>query len=945
MMDNIGDNNKKGWSGMFSLPYTSLRFRFMASILPAIFFVGLLFIFTLTAFVRSTYDSRVNKLGNRIISRYGENFRTLIQNDSREELAEMLRTIAQNNNFLMLKISDNQKRTHAGYLSKSSDQSEKSKEYTIPFQVLNELQTPESWQLRIKIRQDFFFKFIDMFMLLQLFLLLILFTGLLITIYISFDHLIFKQLNKFATSLKQFSSTSLPAPIQVDSFDEFANLFAMYNQFIDRSTQAQRLSNLTLHNAELCLTLFDLKSGVLFNPESVSEILEDTDFTNFAELVNMALNSANSALKAKLATINDQITSEDQGRIVFQFSIETSQTKTDEQWLEAIIIWDKQITPNIGGLLLKDFTTGKLKEIKQIERETHFKDVFDRAPVGLWQSRGDRFTIINKTMANMLGYESQDAAFAKVRSIRTDAYVHTLDYGFFTDEIKKRGRVKGLEVQVKRRSGQYFWAEISGQAFHDYSSLCVFGSLIDITQRKLAKDTLRESEQLLRSCVEAAQTLCYVADLTSESMNIQGPILEILGPKSTDITTISSFLKRVLPADFEKVSSILKCKSTPSSTAKPVNIYFSVCCPEANGHIRTKKLKLVCNSYTQGSTSQITFQKGIMTVITEAERQVDSSIAEDETIEQLIREIRNPLNAVSGFCELLKEHSTDETGQEYANSILKASRDLTKLTSVLLAKIALRKPAGTSQKPADRKHVNKEYKQFRFSLERVLIADDVASNRQMLFMALTKANLEVIVAEDGFEAVRMAKLYKPHLIFMDIMMPRKDGITAAKELKADPSCRKIPIVAITVKENGNMEIFDEYLYKPVRLSELFNVTKKFLNLSNTVIIASDELAVPVEAFEQIENPEILRSRLLNILIPQLEKLDSEKNFESTKQLAITLREICLDHSFNFLALEAEQLSVGSVLRDANAVKNSLNRIRACIKKYLQVFGNTTVASI
>lgn len=943
-MDNIGDNNKKSLSGLFSLPYTSLRFRFMASILPTMFFVGLLIVFTLTAYVRSTYDSRVINLTDRIISRYGERFENLIQSDSREELSEMLRKIAQDNNFLMLEIRDNYERTHAGYFSKHSDQNEISKDYAVTFQVLSKSQVLEPWQLIIKIHQDFFFRFIDMFMVLQLFLLIILFVSLCVVIYISFGHLIIKQLGKLETSLKQSSIVLPPAPIQIDSFDEFADLFALYNQLVERSTQAQKLSSHSLHMANSSVVLFDLKSGTLLNPDSVSNLLENSSFARLSELISLAMKSVSLDVKAKLATINQQITSEDEGKLAFQFSVETGKTKSDVQWVEAIITWEKNIAPGMGALLIKDFTQDKLYETKQIERETRFKDVFDNAPVGLWQSRGDRFVTINKTMANLLGYESQEAAFANIESIRTDVYAHTLDYGFFSDEIKKRCRVKGLEIQVKRRNGQTFWAEVSGQVFRDYSSLCVFGSLIDITQRKLAEDTLRKSEQLLRACVGAAQTLCYTIDLANESMSIHGPVLEVLGPKATDITTISSFLKMVLPADLEKVSTMLKCKSVPSNTAAPTGMTFRVCCPEANGHIRIKRLKLVCNNYTQGSSYQHIFQKGIMTLETDAERQLDSSIIENDTIEQLIREIRNPLNAVSGFCELLKEHSKDETSQKYVDSIISASSNLTELTSVLLAKIALGKQNKASQKHATRAHENLEYKQYKFSHERVLIADDVASNRQMLFMALTKANLEVIVAEDGFEAVRMAKLYKPHLIFMDIMMPRKDGIAAAKELKNDPSCLKIPIVAITVKENESMDIFDEYLYKPVRLSELFNVTKKFLHLSKAPATVSNGFIVPVEAFEQIENPEILRSRLLNIVIPELEKLDSEKNFESIKQLAITLRKVCLDHSFNFLALEAEQLSVGSVLRDAKAVKESLNRVRACIKKYLQVFGNTSITS-
>src|SRR6056300_893305 len=81
--------------------------------------------------------------------------------------------------------------------------------------------------------------------------------------------------------------------------------------------------------------------------------------------------------------------------------------------------------------------------------------------------------------------------------------------------------------------------------------------------------------------------------------------------------------------------------------------------------------------------------------------------------------------------------------------------------------------------------------------ERILIVDDVATNRIVLKVKLRSACYEVLQASSGHEALRMARHAAPDLILLDVMMPDLDGLSVCARLKRDPATRDIPIILIT----------------------------------------------------------------------------------------------------------------------------------------------------
>ncbi len=83
------------------------------------------------------------------------------------------------------------------------------------------------------------------------------------------------------------------------------------------------------------------------------------------------------------------------------------------------------------------------------------------------------------------------------------------------------------------------------------------------------------------------------------------------------------------------------------------------------------------------------------------------------------------------------------------------------------------------------------------SRPRILVADDSAMNRKLLVAILAKEEVEIVEAVDGVDALSKARLQRPDLVLLDIVMPGKDGYEVCAELKADPKFANIPVIILS----------------------------------------------------------------------------------------------------------------------------------------------------
>ena len=115
---------------------------------------------------------------------------------------------------------------------------------------------------------------------------------------------------------------------------------------------------------------------------------------------------------------------------------------------------------------------------------------------------------------------------------------------------------------------------------------------------------------------------------------------------------------------------------------------------------------------------------------------------------------------------------------------------------------------------------------------KVLVIDDSNTIRRSAEIFLKQAGHEVLLAEDGFDALSKVNDYQPDLIFCDILMPRLDGYQTCAIIKRNARYAGVPVVMLSSKDGvfdkarGRMVGSQDYLTKPFSKDQLLQVVKQ-----------------------------------------------------------------------------------------------------------------------
>jgi CheY-like chemotaxis protein len=110
--------------------------------------------------------------------------------------------------------------------------------------------------------------------------------------------------------------------------------------------------------------------------------------------------------------------------------------------------------------------------------------------------------------------------------------------------------------------------------------------------------------------------------------------------------------------------------------------------------------------------------------------------------------------------------------------------------------------------------------------KKILVVDDSRTALFMVTTILRKERYELVTACDGEQALEMAASEHPDLILMDVIMPRKTGFEACRELKRREDTKGIPVILVTTRGEGeNVEAgfqsgCNDYVTKPINALEL-----------------------------------------------------------------------------------------------------------------------------
>jgi len=112
------------------------------------------------------------------------------------------------------------------------------------------------------------------------------------------------------------------------------------------------------------------------------------------------------------------------------------------------------------------------------------------------------------------------------------------------------------------------------------------------------------------------------------------------------------------------------------------------------------------------------------------------------------------------------------------------------------------------------------------SKKKVLVVDDSPTAMFMVTTILKREPYDLVKAHDGQEAIEVAAAERPDLILMDVVMPRKTGFEACRELKQREDTKSIPVILVTTRGEGeNVEAgfesgCNDYVTKPINAQEL-----------------------------------------------------------------------------------------------------------------------------
>ncbi len=124
--------------------------------------------------------------------------------------------------------------------------------------------------------------------------------------------------------------------------------------------------------------------------------------------------------------------------------------------------------------------------------------------------------------------------------------------------------------------------------------------------------------------------------------------------------------------------------------------------------------------------------------------------------------------------------------------------------------------------------------------EIILLVDDEPNLRELLRQMLEIGGYEVVEAVNGVDALEKVAAYLPDIMVLDVMMPKMDGVTVCKKLRATPEFAELPIIMVSGKtqikdvQEGLAAGANQYLCKPITVGELLTAVRTSLPMLSSV---------------------------------------------------------------------------------------------------------------
>jgi len=145
---------------------------------------------------------------------------------------------------------------------------------------------------------------------------------------------------------------------------------------------------------------------------------------------------------------------------------------------------------------------------------------------------------------------------------------------------------------------------------------------------------------------------------------------------------------------------------------------------------------------------------------------------------------------------------------------------------------------------------------------KILLVDDEPDILEILSYPLKNESFQVYTANNGLEAIKLAKDIQPHLIVLDVMMPEMDGIEACEIIRKDPKINNTLITFLSARGEDYSKIAgfsagaDDYITKPIKPKVLVSKVKSLLrriSIKKSDLIESKSLTIDRSGYKVIAN--------------------------------------------------------------------------------------------
>ncbi|MFO7819760.1 MAG: ATP-binding protein [Halanaerobacter sp.] len=226
-----------------------------------------------------------------------------------------------------------------------------------------------------------------------------------------------------------------------------------------------------------------------------------------------------------------------------------------------------------------------------------------------------------------------------------------------------------------------------------------------------------------------------------------------------------------------------------------------------------------------------------------------------------------------------------------------------------------------------------------FAPARLLVVDDIESNRDLIAAMIEDSNLTVETAVGGYEAVSLVREREFDLVFMDLKMPNLNGYQTLEKIKSDSKNQNLPIVALTAsatQEEKNKVIeydFADFITKPLCYQDFIEVLKEHLDYES---VDNPNRVKYDLSLSLAEMPKSEVDALLKIfkeeLIPEYKKLNEALIINEAENFANRLYDLALDYNLEELISYAELLQEYTDDFALDNVRYQLDKFEKIIKQ-------------